>query len=292
MGFFENGNPVCVFAYFMAVSLCTMFSADPVTVAVSLLGAVVTRLCLGGRGHWREHGFVLVLFLAGTVINPVFNHNGTTVLFFVNDNPITLEALFYGAVSSGAVVAVIYWFRAFSAVMTGDRLLYVFGIFSPKLALMLSMALRYIPLFGDQARKVDIARTASGAGGGESLPDRIRSKLGVFWVMVTWTLENGIVTADSMEARGYGCGRRSFFSLYRFRLWDGVVLGASLLLFGLFCAAKAVSALDFQFYPSLAFGDWGIMSLFGRGAYFLLAFMPAIIKSGEEIKWKFLLSGI
>lgn len=292
MGFFESGNPLSVFVYFMAAALCTMFSMDPVIVAVSLVGAVSARLCLGGRGSWREHGFFALLFLTGTAINPLFNHSGTTVLFFLNDNPVTLEALFYGAVSSGAVVAVIYWFKAFSAVMTGDRLLYVFGMLSPKLALILSMALRYIPLFGDRIRKVDAARRASGAGGGDSLPDRIRSKLGVFWVMVTWTLENGIVTADSMEARGYGTGRRSFFALYRFRMADGLVLGASLGLSALFFAAMAVSAMSFEFYPGLAFGQVGAMRIAGTAAFGVLSALPGAIKTGEEIKWRFLRRGI
>ncbi|MBR4941525.1 MAG: cobalt transport protein, partial [Clostridia bacterium] len=168
-----------------------MFCNNPIIALMSMMGALVTYFSLGGKCRFKDHFFFVLLFVVGTVINPVFNHNGQTVLFFVNDNPITLEALVWGAVSSGTIVSVIYWFRAFSLVMTGDRLLYVFGAFSPKMALMLSMALRYIPLFGIQAEKVDAAQRAVGAGGKDDIWGRIKAKLRVFWVMVTWTLENG-----------------------------------------------------------------------------------------------------
>ena len=198
MGFFEKGNPVVVFVYFLVAALGAMFCLHPIVVLLSLFGSMGAFFAMGGRGTAKSHCFSAAVFVFGTVLNPVFNHGGETVLFFLNENPITMEALVYGALSSAGIVSVIYWFRAFSLVMTGDRLLYVFGALSPKMALVLSMALRYIPLFSRQAEKTSEAQMAAGADGGDSIIDRIRSKLKVFWIMVTWTLENGIITADSM----------------------------------------------------------------------------------------------
>ena len=45
---------------------------------------------------------------------------------------------------------------------------------------------------------------------------RVRSALRVFSIVVTWSLESGIITADSMRCRGYGLPGRTAFSIYRF----------------------------------------------------------------------------
>ena len=269
-----------------------MFCMHPIVVVLSFLGAVGTFVAFGGRGNAKSHGFVVLIFVLGTVLNPLFNHRGETVLFFINDNPITMEALVYGMLSTGSIVSVIYWFRAFSLIMTGDKLLYVFGAFTPKMALVLSMALRYIPLFARQAEKTGEAQMAVGADGGDSIIDKIRSKLKVFWVMVTWTLENGITTADSMESRGYGAGKRTFFSLYRFKKTDAVSLLIFVCLGIVFYTALGFGGMNIDFYPSIVFAEKSCVKFAGIIAYGILVFLPVIIKVWEEIKWKRLLSEI
>lgn len=84
-----------------------------------------------------------------SLANPLFIHNGETVLFFMNDNPITLEAIIYGGVSSLMIVGVLLWCRCYGAILTTDKFLYLFGRLIPKLGLILSMAFRFIPLFPD-----------------------------------------------------------------------------------------------------------------------------------------------
>ena len=44
--------------------------------------------------------------------------------------------------------------------------------------------------------------------------------------LLDFQLENGIITADSMTARGYGIGRRSRFSLFRWRRGDALLLSS------------------------------------------------------------------
>lgn len=87
------------------------------------------------------------MFLLVAVTNPLFSHNGVTPLFYLNGNPVTLEAFVYGAAIAVMVVGVMLWCRCYSAVMTSDKFLYLFGRAIPKLALVLSMALRFIPMF-------------------------------------------------------------------------------------------------------------------------------------------------
>lgn len=286
---FADHNPIAATVYFLAVTGIAMFCMDPVILALSLAGALVTFALLCGQGG-RSHWYTLGLFLAMALINPLVSHNGVTVLFVMNHNPVTLEALLYGVAAAAMVVAVLYWFRCFSCIMTSDKLLYIFGGLSPRLALILSMTLRYVPLFGQQAKKVKQAQTALGLYKEDNLIDSFRGGLRVFSVMVTWALENGIITADSMTARGYGLGKRSRFRLFHWRAGDVLLLTGSLLLAGL--ALAGVHARAFTWYPAIAAAPMNALSIAGYGAYGVLTLLPAIIHAKEAIKWRCLISSM
>lgn len=292
MSAFDAFNPVAAFLWFAAAAAFPMFMTDPVIIALSLVSAVALCTVLRSRGNARTHLLYLALFLLMTAVNPLFQHRGATVLFVLNDNPVTLESLLYGAVASAMVVSVLYWFRSFSRIMTGDKLLYLFSAFSPKLALLFSMTLRYIPLFGQQAKKVSAAQKALGLYNEDTLPDRIRGGARVFSVMVTWALENGVITADSMAARGYGIGRRTRFSLFAFKKSDAVLTALTLVLSGCVIFASARGAMDCAFYPVFAPAARTALSALGRAAYALLAFLPTCIEIGGSVKWRCLKSRI
>lgn len=287
---FAEYNPIVIFVYFFAVAGMSMFTTDPVILALSLTGSVLFFISRNGRKELRSHIFFLILFIVMSLVNPLFNHNGVTVLFVMNDNPVTLEALLYGISSAAMIVSILYWFRSFTQIMTGDKLLYLFGSASPKLSLILSMTLRYIPLFGKQVKKTDAAQKALGLYKEDNIVDRVRGGTRVFSVMVTWALENGIITADSMTARGYGIGRRTFFSLYKFRKNDLVLILISLGLLGVTAAGMGLGAIDFEFYPAITATPMTAVSVLTYAAYGLLAFIPTIIEAEESIKWKYLLS--
>ncbi len=287
---FADHNPIAVAAYFLCAAGMAMFLMDPVILALSLAGAVIALILAGEGRKWRLHLMTLLLFVGMALVNPLVSHNGMTVLFVLNHNPITLEALVYGGAAGGMIAAVMTWFRAFSALMTSDKLLYIFAALSPKLALMLSMTLRYVPLFGRQARSIRESQQALGLCREDSLVDRARGGLRVFSVMVTWTLENGIITADSMTARGYGTGKRSRFSLFRWTRADVLLLTLSLLLTALTLFGTA--GRTFAYYPALAAPPLDARMGLTYSSYGLLTLLPALITGKEAIKWHCLRSRI
>ena len=146
---------------------------------------------------------VLILFLILALVNPLVSHNGVTVLFVLNDNPVTLESLLYGLNSSVMITAVLYWLNSFSQIMTSEKLLCVFGAISPKIALILSMTLRFVPLLNSQTKKVSDAQKALGFYKSDNIIDSLHEKMRVFNIVLTWALENGIITDGSYE--GSGC---------------------------------------------------------------------------------------
>jgi len=285
-------NPIVIFLYYFCVLLPVLFSVDPV---LSLTASVTGFLVLSVTAGFRENRkLLLLLFLPvlGAVLNPLYNHSGATPLFFLNDNPVTLESLAYGFSTGLMIFAVLLWFRSFSGVMTSDRLLYLFGALSPKLSLILSMTLRYIPLYRKQVQKTRDAQRVLGLGGDEDLYSRLRAGMRVFSVMVTWALENGVTTADSMTARGYGVGRRSFFALFRWRKGDTVLLIVCLLLTGGLFAGIGLGLLSWTWFPGIAGPEWSLGPVLCYVFYAALCVLPVILEKGEERKWKKYLSEI
>ncbi len=289
---FQDYNPAVIAVYFFCVTGIAMFSSYPPFMAASLFGGVALYLVRNGRKHAKSHFFFLLLFLILAAANPLMSHNGVTVLFIMNDNPITLEALLYGINSAAMIIGVLYWFRSFTQIMTSEKLLYAAGTLSPKLALILSMAIRFVPLFSRQSKRVQDTQTAMGLFRDDNIVDDIRGRMRIFSILVTWGLENGIITADSMAARGYGTGKRSQMKRFRFRRDDIVLLLTSLSLLGITTAATFAGGLTFSFYPAIKYETPGIFGICGIAAYCLLALLPVIIETEVSIKWRYLRSRI
>lgn len=292
MRMFSDYNPIVIAIYFLATAGISMFCMNPILLFLSFFGALLFFFVKNGKRHGKSHGMLVILLFCMALINPLVSHNGVTVLFVLNDAPVTAEAVLYGIVASVMILAVLYWFRSFTQIMTSDKLLYLFGKLSPKLSLILSMGLRYVPLFHKQAKKIHQTQTALGLYKEDNIVDKTKGSLRIFSIMVTWALENGIVTADSMTARGYGIGKRSHFSIFHFQKADVVLLLITFVLCLLTCVSIGIGALDFVFYPSIKMAVCTPLAIMGYVSYGILILFPTFIEVEEKIKWKYLKSKI
>ena len=147
-----------------------------------------------------------------------FNHEGMTILtYFPWDNPLTLESIVYGIASAFLLSSTVLWFSSFNAVITSDKVVFLFGRIMPSLSLVISMALRFVPRFSAQMKLVRNAQHTIGRDINEgTLFQRIRNAVKILSIMITWSLENAIETADSMKSRGHGLKGRTSYSLYKF----------------------------------------------------------------------------
>ena len=288
----EELHPVTIMLYFMAVSGIAMFCNYPYLLISSLTGAVLYFIIRNGRKHIRHHIFSLLLFLILTAANPLVSHNGMTVLFVLNDNPVTLEAVLYGVSMGTLIVAVLLLMRVFSGMMTGDKILYIMGTTSPKLALLISMNLRFIPMFSRQATKMEQTQTALGRYQDENALDDIAIKMNIFSMLITWGLENGIITADSMSARGYGSGRRTNYSNYRFRKNDAFILIGIVLIAAVTIGLIAADKVNYSFYPHMSGIPHSAGAVICYILYGLMCLFPVVNEIGVRIKWRYLESRI
>lgn len=290
---FGNYHPAVLMTYFVSVLVLAMFVSDPVLRCIALTGGMLFCFTiLPKKGTASNIAFYTAMFLLITVTNPLFSHNGVTPLFFLNGNPVTREAVLYGAAMAVTVVGVMLWCKCYSEIMTSDKFLYLFGKAAPKLSLTLSMALRLIPLLKRQTAKVKRAQTAMGMYSTKSLVDRFKSTARLFTAMIAWSLENSMETAASMRARGYGKRRRTHFSLFRFTVNDLFLLTVCILLFSVTVAVIATGAVDFYYYPKTGGIELSVLSVSAYFAYAAISLLPFIIEVRENLTWKYYISKI
>ena len=294
MNEFKMYHPLVNFSYFAFVTGLACTGMHPLMLASSLFCSFLYICIINGKKALHRLAFLLPAMILTSLINPLFNHEGMTILGYLPDgNPLTQESIIYGLCAAASLVSVLCFFSCFSTVMTSDKFMYLFGKIIPSLSLILSMTLRFVPLLSERLKKTVEVQKCIGKGLDErGVFRKIKNALRILSITVTWALENAIDTADSMKARGYGTGKRTSFSNYRLEKRDTAVL-LYLLLLGTYVIIGNVSGqMDFSFYPVIKSTPITIYSTSVFISYFLLCMTPVIIELWEVRKWKYLRSRI
>ncbi len=290
---FSKYHPAVLFVYFMSVLLICMFTSNPVLVGLALLGCVAFLAVSPGKKSLRSAVWYVVLFLLISFANPLFSHNGATPLFFLNGNAVTLEALCYGLMMGVTLVAVLLWCSAYSRVMNTEGFLYLFGKIIPQIALMLSMAIAFIPRFIRQMRRVSAAQKSMGMYLDDGYVGKVKGAMRVFQATVAWSVENSIETAMSMKARGYGVNKkRTSFTLFKFRQSDVRLMVLICVLLCVTLVGIASGEMSFNFYPRVSSVNLSLCAIITYISFGALAFLPAVVELKEKFKWNYLVSRI
>ena len=291
---FAGYHPVINFLYFGYVILVPILFMHPVFLVFSFISALSYSIYLG-RKRAVKFGlcFVLPLMVIAALFNPAFNHRGETILFYFHYNPITLEAIIYGACAALMIGGVILWFTCYNAIMTSDKFIYLFGKIIPSMSMVISMALRFIPRYRAQIKLIIAARRGIGfdVSSGRWF-SRVKSGTEILSVMVTWALENGIETGDSMLARGYGLPGRTAYSNYRFDSRDRLALSGFgvLIIVSLGCIFSG--AVSVEFYIRFIMGNVQPFAGIAYACHAGVCLLPLLLEFREDVLWRSLTSRI
>lgn len=287
--FFSEYHPFDNLIYFVLVIGFSLVLNHPLAQGIALLCACTYAISINGKKSvFFLLKYCLPMVLLTAFINPAFNHEGTTILFyFANGNPLTLESILYGISAGVSLVTVLLWFASFNRVMTTDKFIYLFGKVIPSLSLLLSMSLRFVPKFRLQMLSVSDAQKSIGRDvSSGSLLKRTKTAILILSITITWALENAIETADSMKSRGYGLKGRTAFSIYRFDERDRDML-IFLSFCGLFLLSGNISGVfAFRYFPNIRYAAADAVSLPFYLAYAALCITPVMLNMKEERKWK------
>lgn len=291
---FTSLHPIVTFVYFIVVLGYSMFLRNPICIGIGLVSATIYTIWLSGKKTIRTSvSFLLPMMILIIGINPLFNHQGITVLgVFKNGNAFTLEACIYGVLAAMLLASVVMWFSCWNVIMTTDKLIYIFGRIFPAMSLVLSMALRFVPRYREQFRETVHAQTQVRRG----LRDgswflRMRNGIRILSIMLTWSLEHAVETADSMKSRGYGLERRTSYSLYRWHAGDSgmlilICLLSAYVLYGtwkgcfIWICYPTFLASFMNNYPGIIWKNW-MWSVYI--VYAILTLLPILIEVGGYV---------
>ena len=288
---FKSFHPIINFYYFVVVIFFSMFFMHPIFLSISLICSFIYSVSLKGKKAVKFNVlYLLPLLIITALINPAFNHEGATILFYLKSgNPITLESIIYGIAAAMMFISVILWFSCYNEIMTSDKFIYLWGRIIPGISLIISMVLRFVPKYKAQIKNISNGQKCIGRDvSNGNIITRARNGIKILSIMITWALENAIETADSMKSRGYGLKGRTSFSIFRFDRRDKITLSTMLILTVVILVGSWFGENTIKFFPYIEIKSISIFSIVVYSSYFLLCIIPVIVDFKEEIKWKYL----
>lgn len=265
--FYLMRHPAVILFYFVAAAGLAMSTYEPFCSALTLFGASVTLFILkGARAYLKTMTLYLFMVLLLAFLNPFYSQSGLTVLFYVGGTPYTIEAFIYGLSAGFSMVATIEWLNALYLALPRGRFLALFSKIAPVTASLISMIFRYMPELLRKSQAIIDSKKGLGVNNGG-----LKGAVDMSNVLVSWSMEESIETADSMRDRNYGKRRRT--SGHDLKLSGRDKLELILIIvffcFSLFCVIRSE---DFLFYPHIRLVSHGWEFL----GYVLYVLLPLI----------------
>lgn len=149
--------------------------------------------------------FGLVVVPLGALLNALSTHYGETVLLTLPPRlpliggPVTLEALVYGALNGLVLAGLFAAFTALYLALSVQALMRLIPRGFYPVAVVMSIALAYVPSTFAQLRQIREAQAMRG-----HRPRGLRDALPLLMPLLVSGLENALHLAEAMTARGFG----------------------------------------------------------------------------------------
>lgn len=262
-------HPGIALVYGCIAMVLAMAFIQPALSAIAFACVAAFSLLAFGVSSFAKRLMWQTLIVAGiTLLNGIFVQRGATVLLSVGDFALHAESLLFGVSMGLALATVMELFALLGKIVQGDEVVALMGKRLPSSALLASMSLRLIPHMRRNAEERRAALKACTAL--TPSKGKLDAASKDVSVMIANAMEDSLVTADSMRARGYGIGRnRTQYERRSFSLADGVAL-ACVVGFGMLAFVAGIAASsEFTFYPRMTNGA-NEGECFAYAAYFLL----------------------
>ncbi|MBQ8765062.1 MAG: energy-coupling factor transporter transmembrane protein EcfT [Clostridia bacterium] len=295
MNEFKTCHPMVNFLYFFLVIGFTMFLMHPVSLGITLFCAILYSFVLKGkRKALKSIGVAVFVILITAILNPLFSHYGVTVITYLpTGNPLTAESICYGIAAGVMLSSVLLYFSCFNMVLSSDKFTYLFGRIIPKLSMVFSMIIRFVPTLISRLKEISAVQKTLGrdiSKGG--IIKRVKCGIKILSVLITWSLENAIETADSMKSRGYGLSGRTSYTIFKLEKRDKLMLLSMGILSAVILWGILSGKLNYSYFPVLYTEKLSFLSLCMHTAYLFLCLTPVLLEWREAIRWNVIKSKI
>lgn len=264
-------HPAGLLVYFLSVLLVVMWNRHPWMTVIQTV--TLSTIYIYEERKIKKIGPFLLPVVLAAVTNPVFVQRGVTVLFYAGSLKITLEAVLYGVNYGLLLMNVMLLCFTMNRYLKSEHWIYLAGSAFPKLGMAVSMVFRLIPKYRKQGEEMLKARAAL-------KKERCAARLmKVCSMETTWAFETSMDQLDSMEARGYGAGKkRTHFHLFSFEKRDVLRLTEIIILFAVNVYGWSRFYGRFFFYPMMIWRPAERKDVFFMGAMALQILLPFLWK--------------
>lgn len=288
----ENGfrgyHPYVQFCYYICVGILGMYFNHPIFLITGLLLLVFVNMTHdGGKALRKMIPLLVIMSSLMIILNPFLVSRGTAILFYFRGKQVTLEALVYGITMAMFITIIFLMFVSFNLILNGNRFLYIFSKILPRSALLVMISIRFVPLLRRRLQEINMVQRLRGrsitAG---TVQQRARNGMLQIQILLTWSLEEAVQTADSMKARGFGLGKKTSYLHYQMEKRDRCWFLVLILLLIICILGGTLGYGKIIIYPEL-----GTFQLFPIDWILLLCMMiifafPLIEEGREKLKWK------
>jgi len=242
-----------------------VWSLAAVTVALStdnpVYRGLVALVALNVLLTWLQPGrrirplFLMLLIAAGTaaLINVLAGHAGADVLarlpadWPLVGGALTLESLAFGGALGLGLVAALLAVAPLSLVLEPHDVVDAMPGPLERTGIAVATSLNLVSGFGRTFTAVSDAQRMRGWR-----PRGLRSWNEVLVPVLLTAIEDSVLLAEAMEARGFGAGRRTSYSSQSPGRWDVVVVAAALSAAALFLGLRLAGVpIDWYPYPTM-----------------------------------------
>ncbi|MDY0410238.1 energy-coupling factor transporter transmembrane component T [Virgibacillus soli] len=285
---FRGYHPYVQFLYYIYTGALAFYFNHPLFLCTAFLLIVFVNIS-HDRGLALKQ-WIPALFIMATIIivlNPFLVSRGTNILFYFRGKQVTLEATIYGVTMALSIALILLIFVSFNLILNGNRFLYIFSKFLPRTAFLIMLAIRFVPLLKRRLQEITAVQRIRGISMVEgSIIKRAKTGMVFTQILLTWSLEEAIQTADSMKSRGYGIGRKSTYIPFQITKRDWGWLLTLSLLFIICISGGLLGYGKILIYPKL--GTLHIYSLdwFLYICMIMLYSFPILVEGREQLRWR------
>ncbi len=284
-------HPAVYIIYYLVLIIFAFLFNNPYYL-ISLLVCVSVLITLQGISSEFKNliRFFIPMSLLIIILNPLVSHVGVTKIYLMGNYFITLEAVTYGIIMSLSLLIILLLFTSYSNAVSYQEMLYIFSKKFPNISMIIIMALRFIPLLNFRLSEVNKVfqfdqKHSNNEKKDEGKIDKLKNTAKMLAVVVSWSLEESMLTANSMKARGYGITQRTSYLSFKFRKIDYYFM-VIVLVSALVCIAGLLQGQGrIEIYPQLNFSfSENIFNMYYFS--FLILLLPLIyLEFKERLVW-------
>ncbi|MDR2874004.1 MAG: energy-coupling factor transporter transmembrane protein EcfT [Methanobrevibacter sp.] len=280
-------HPITYILYYVILTVFAFLFTNPYySLSLGIFIIILIKIQGIPKGFKVAVKGFMIMGISITIINSLISYKGDTkLLHLFGNNFMTFEAIMYGIVVAFSLILMFLVFSSFNQVVSYQELLYIFSKKFPVVSLIMIMALRFVPMLSTRLEEIIKLQSFENKHLKKGFVNKIKGLANSLVTMISWALEESMITAKSMKSRGYKTAKRTSYLSYKINRIDIIFISFTIMSSILSILGLIYGNARIEFYPRIGFS----FSQFPLDIYycsFLLLLLPLIyLESKEEMVW-------